>query len=138
MPTLALRGLRKEFGRVVAVDDVSLEIRERTFVSLLGPSGCGKTTTLSLIAGLEQPTAGEMADLLHIRHLLGRKPLQLSGGERQRVALGRALVKHPQVVLFDEPLSNLDAALRMRVRGEIRKIHMQRDMTSIFVTHDQE
>lgn len=196
MSRVELRGLSKHFGPVQAVKDVSLEIPDHAFVTLLGPSGCGKTTTLNLIAGLEKVTRGDIfldneritdwaphergmamvfqnyalyphmnvynnmafglklmkqypkdqidkrvrhvAELLELGHLLDRRISQLSGGQQQRVALGRAMVKEPKVFLFDEPLSNLDAALRTRMRIEIKKLHQQLKTTSIFVTHDQE
>jgi len=77
------------------------------------------------------------ADMLGIGHLMDRKPAQLSGGQQQRVALGRALVKEPQLLLFDEPLSNLDARLRLTMRGEIKRLQMELGITSIYVTHDQ-
>jgi multiple sugar transport system ATP-binding protein len=79
----------------------------------------------------------DAADILGIRELLGRKPRQLSGGQRQRVALGRAIVRHPQVFLFDEPLSNLDAKLRVQMRVELKKLHNRLNTTAIYVTHDQ-
>jgi multiple sugar transport system ATP-binding protein len=79
----------------------------------------------------------EAADILGIKDHLGRKPRMLSGGQRQRVALGRAIVRHPQVFLFDEPLSNLDAKLRVQMRVEIKKLHQRLSTTSIYVTHDQ-
>jgi multiple sugar transport system ATP-binding protein len=79
----------------------------------------------------------EVADLLQIKHLLDRKPGQLSGGQRQRVAMGRALVRHPDVFLFDEPLSNLDAKLRVDMRTEIKKLHQKLKTTIVYVTHDQ-
>ncbi|MER2508451.1 sn-glycerol-3-phosphate ABC transporter ATP-binding protein UgpC [Amaricoccus sp.] len=79
----------------------------------------------------------EVADLLQIRHLLDRKPGQLSGGQRQRVAMGRALVRDPDVFLFDEPLSNLDAKLRVDMRTEIKKLHQKLKTTIVYVTHDQ-
>src|SRR6266852_4349486 len=79
----------------------------------------------------------EAADILGIRELLKRKPRQLSGGQRQRVALGRAIVRHPQVFLFDEPLSNLDAKLRVQMRVELKKLHDRLGTTAIYVTHDQ-
>lgn len=195
MSRVELRGLAKSFGPVQAVKDVSLDIPDHAFVTLLGPSGCGKTTTLNLIAGLEKVTRGEVlldgqpitdwaphergmamvfqnyalyphmnvygnmafalkllkrpkaeidervrraARVLELEALLDRRISQLSGGQQQRVALGRAMVKEPKVFLFDEPLSNLDAALRTRMRIEIKKLHQQLKTTSIFVTHDQE
>src|SRR5580658_10830572 len=79
----------------------------------------------------------EAADILGIEQLLKRKPRQLSGGQRQRVALGRAIVRHPQVFLFDEPLSNLDAKLRVQMRVELKKLHERLGTTAIYVTHDQ-
>lgn len=181
----------KEFR---AVDDISLDILQGEFVTLLGPSGCGKTTTLRMIAGFDYPTTGDIylgdacinnltpdkrdtamvfqsyalfphcdvynniAYGLKIRHipkaemdervssiieLVGltgmeqRYPNQLSGGQQQRVALARALVMEPKVLLFDEPLSNLDAKLRMYMRTEIRKIQQKVGITAVYVTHDQ-
>nr|HMQ57565.1 ABC transporter ATP-binding protein [Rhizobiaceae bacterium] len=80
---------------------------------------------------------GEVAEMLQIAHLLKRKPSQLSGGQRQRVAMGRALVRDPQVFLFDEPLSNLDAKLRVDMRTEIKRLHQRMGITIVYVTHDQ-
>jgi multiple sugar transport system ATP-binding protein len=79
----------------------------------------------------------DAAEILGIQNLLARKPRQLSGGQRQRVALGRAIVRHPQVFLFDEPLSNLDAKLRVQMRVELKKIHNRLSTTAVYVTHDQ-
>jgi multiple sugar transport system ATP-binding protein len=79
----------------------------------------------------------DAADILGIHDLLARKPRQLSGGQRQRVALGRAIVRHPQVFLFDEPLSNLDAKLRVQMRVELKKLHNRLNTTAVYVTHDQ-
>lgn len=84
-----------------------------------------------------EKAVAEVADLLQIRHLLDRKPGQLSGGQRQRVAMGRALVRNPDVFLFDEPLSNLDAKLRVDMRTEIKKLHQKLGTTIVYVTHDQ-
>jgi multiple sugar transport system ATP-binding protein len=194
MAAIQVRSLFKQFGSLVAVDHVTLEIAEGEFVVLLGPSGCGKTTTLRLIAGLEAATSGqiligdqdvthlhprergcamvfqdyalyphmtvkdnlsfglrnlryakseielrvkEVSDMLQIGNLLERKPRQLSGGQRQRVALGRAIVRRPQVYLFDEPLSNLDAKLRAAMRVELAELHARLGTTSVYVTHDQ-
>ncbi|MBI3434543.1 MAG: ABC transporter ATP-binding protein [Proteobacteria bacterium] len=195
---LALHGVGCRFGKVTAVDDVTLELRAGEFVSLLGPSGCGKTTTLRMIAGFIHPTAGTIAmdgevlsspsgsqppqrrnmsmifqsyaiwphmtvaqnvafgvklrglnaatvkqkverilDIVRLRHLAERYPATLSGGQQQRVALARAMVVEPRVLLLDEPLSNLDASLREEMRFEIRRLHDEFRMTSIYVTHDQ-
>jgi len=193
--SLSLRNLARHYGHVRAVDDLSLEVPDGAFVTLLGPSGCGKSTTLNLVAGLDRPNAGTIllgdrdvtkvppnerrmamvfqsyalypnmtvfenigfslklrrrpaseitdrvtavAEMLDIAHLLERKPAQLSGGQQQRVALGRALVKQPLVFLLDEPFSNLDAALRARMRTEVKHLHLALGTTSLFVTHDQE
>jgi len=185
----------KEFGDVVAVNDLNLDIADKEFMVFVGPSGCGKTTALRLLAGLEEITSGqiligdrmvndvapkdrdiamvfqsyalyphlsvfdnmafslklrgtpreeikrrvgEAADILSIHELLDRKPRQLSGGQRQRVALGRAIVRKPQVFLLDEPLSNLDAKLRGQTRAEISKLHQRLETTFVYVTHDQQ
>jgi multiple sugar transport system ATP-binding protein len=191
---LLLKALTKRFGKVVAVEKLSLEVRDKEFVVLLGPSGCGKTTVLRCIAGLEAPDEGEIyigdklvndlepkqrnvamvfqtyalyphmsvfnniafplenagvpkdeikkkvqdtAKLLKIENLLDRKPKQLSGGQRQRVALGRAMVREPSVFLMDEPLSNLDAKLRVYMRAELKKLQKDVGITTVYVTHDQ-
>jgi len=185
----------KRYNDVVAVDDVSFEVRPGQLVTLLGPSGCGKTTTLRMVAGLEPVTSGRILiggndvtkraanerdvsmvfqsyalfphmnvldnvcygplsmgagkararDLAHAKlAMLGlagleqRLPSELSGGQQQRVAVARSLVLEPAVLLFDEPLSNLDAKLRRRVRQEIRELQQTLDLTVIYVTHDQE
>ena len=184
----------KQFGDVVAVNDLSFELKDKEFLVLVGPSGCGKTTALRCLAGLEEVTSGEIkidgrvvndvapkdrdiamvfqsyalyphmtvfdnmafglklrkvpkdqikkkveeaAKILNIEMLLKRKPKELSGGQRQRVAVGRAIVREPKVFLFDEPLSNLDAKLRVQMRTEITKLHQRLQTTFIYVTHDQ-
>ncbi len=194
MAKVILEGVSKNFGNVVAVKDADLEIKDGEFLVLLGPSGCGKTTTLRLIAGLEEPTGGEIyigdklvnniqpkdrdiamvfqnyalyphmnvyqnisfglrlrklpkeeinqrvkkaAEMLGIGELLLRKPKELSGGQKQRVALARAVVRNPKVYLMDEPLSNLDAKLRVQTRGELIKLHKRLGVTTVYVTHDQ-
>ena len=193
-PALELRAVRKSFGPVDVIHGIDLQVGEGEFVVFVGPSGCGKSTLLRLIAGLDQPTSGdivlqgrtvnhlpaserglsmvfqsyalyphmsvrqnlsfglenmamprpeiarrvdEAAKLLQIDALLDRRPGQLSGGQRQRVAIGRAIVREPIVFLFDEPLSNLDAELRLQMRVEISALHAQLRNTMIYVTHDQ-
>jgi putative spermidine/putrescine transport system ATP-binding protein len=195
MGRLQLTGITKRYGDFKALDDISLDVTEGEFVVLLGPSGCGKTTTLRIIAGFIEPTAGsvrlgerditalppwrrnaglvfqsyalfphmtvaenvafglemrklpkaEMAPkiaealrLVRLDHLADRLPRQLSGGQQQRVALARALVFRPDVLLLDEPLSNLDAKLRQDVRVEIRELQRKLGLTTVMVTHDQE
>ncbi|MBI1378245.1 MAG: ATP-binding cassette domain-containing protein [Frankiales bacterium] len=195
MSSVHLDKVVKKYGRVTVLDELSLDLPDGNFVTLLGPSGCGKTTTLGLIAGLDQPDSGrillgdrditrtppnergmaivfqnyalyphmsvfgnmafslklqryakdviqrrvkDVAGMLAIDSLLDRKPGQLSGGQQQRVALGRAMVKEPDVFLLDEPFSNLDAALRSRMRTEVKRLHLSLGTTTIFVTHDQE
>ena len=194
MAKVALENLTKNYGDVVAVDNVDLEIADGRFVVLLGPSGCGKTTILNVVAGLLEPTEGAIlidgvdvrhipahkrnmamvfqsyalyphlrvrdnlafplrmmkmtqaeieekvrwaAEALNIEELLARRPRELSGGQRQRVALGRAIVREPWAFLMDEPLSNLDAALRVEMRAELKKLHRRLKTTMIYVTHDQ-
>ncbi|MGH2616612.1 MAG: ABC transporter ATP-binding protein [Thermomicrobiales bacterium] len=197
MPPAAIRleGVEKRFETYQAVRGLDLEIRDGELLVLLGPSGCGKTTTLNMLAGLEQPTAGriffggqvvnavppeerdtamvfqsialyphlnvrdnigfalrtrkvpkdvvrqrvdEVAKMLDIDRLLGRKIHQLSGGQRQRVAIAKALVRRPQLFLLDEPFSSLDAELRRQMRSELVRIHREVATTMVFVTHDQE
>ena len=194
MVSVRLENLTKYFGKVRAVENLNLTIKDGEFLTFLGPSGCGKTTTLRCIAGLESPTSGqiyfddkvvndlsprernvamvfqsyalyphmsvrdniafplvvrktpkdeidrrvkEVAEFLHIEKILDRKPSEISGGERQRVALGRALIRKPTVFLMDEPLSNLDAKLRIYMRAELKALHRELGITTIYVTHDQ-
>lgn len=192
---LLLENVSKEFNKIHAVKNVSLEIREGEFVTLLGPSGCGKTTTLRMIAGFESPTSGKIYynnkvindlipqkrnfgivfqsyalfphmkvkenvafglkmhrhpkdrirrrvdELLHMVGLTEHKekyPPELSGGMQQRVALARALAPSPEVILLDEPLSALDAKIRVKLRAEIKQLQTDLGITTIYVTHDQE
>ncbi|MEQ9040599.1 MAG: sn-glycerol-3-phosphate ABC transporter ATP-binding protein UgpC [Silicimonas sp.] len=191
---LELKQIRKSFGPVDVIHGVDLQIGDGEFVVFVGPSGCGKSTLLRLIAGLDDPTSGDIllkgkrvnnvpaserglsmvfqsyalyphmsvrqnlsfglenmrmpkddiadrvdnaAKLLQIDQLLERRPGQLSGGQRQRVAIGRAIVREPIIFLFDEPLSNLDAELRLQMRVEISNLHAELGNTMIYVTHDQ-
>ncbi|GAA4419480.1 ABC transporter ATP-binding protein [Acidovorax lacteus] len=196
--SLEIAGINKRFGKgdksVEVLRKVDIHVAPGEFLILVGPSGCGKSTLLNIIAGLDNPTEGEVriggknvvgmpprdrdiamvfqsyalyptmsvadnigfalemrkmpkaeraariqevASMLQIEHLLDRRPSQLSGGQRQRVAMGRALARHPQLFLFDEPLSNLDAKLRVEMRAEIKRLHQASGITSVYVTHDQ-
>jgi spermidine/putrescine transport system ATP-binding protein len=194
-PDIRLEQVTKIFGDTVAVDAMSLDITSGEFFSLLGPSGCGKTTTLSMIGGFEDPTAGrillhgddvtrvppyrrnvntvfqsyalfphlnvfdnvafglrrkrlrspeirqrvgEMLELVALTGLDQRKPAQLSGGQQQRIALARALVNQPRVLLLDEPLGALDLKLRKQMQLELKRIQDEVGITFLYVTHDQE
>src|SRR6266700_3681192 len=149
--SLSIRGLTKRFGELAAVERIDLEVRHGEILALLGPSGCGKTTTLRMIAGLEQPTEGDIRfgerifvsvgagiDLPPEQRGLADKTIpQLSGGQQQRVALARTLVYEPSLMLFDEPFSNLDTQLRGQMRMELKALRRKVAMTGLFVTHDQ-
>jgi multiple sugar transport system ATP-binding protein len=194
MAEITLRGVTKSWGSVIGVDKVDLTVRDKEFMVFLGPSGCGKTTTMRMVAGLEEPTAGNIlidgeemvgvdprdrdvamvfqsyalypnmsiyenirfplrmrgvpksdqdamvrkaAAMVELGDLLERKPKALSGGQRQRAALARAIVREPRVFLMDEPLSNLDAKLRLTMRVQLKHIQRQLQTTTIYVTHDQ-
>lgn len=194
MAGISLKNITKSWGAFVGVDNQSLEVHDKEFLVLLGPSGCGKTTTMRMIAGLEDPTSGEIligdrvvnddlpkdrdiamvfqnyglyphmtvfdniayplkvrgtpkseigprvekaAEQVELTEFLHRKPKALSGGQRQRVALARAIVRTPQVFLMDEPLSNLDAKLRVTMRAELKHLSHQMQITTVYVTHDQ-
>jgi multiple sugar transport system ATP-binding protein len=194
MASIQLQNLVKSYGSFIGVRHMSLDIADEEFLVLLGPSGCGKTTTMRMIAGLEEPTEGEViiggevvndidardrdvamvfqgyalypnmsiyenirfplrmrgvpaaeqdrmireaADMVELGAYLDRKPGALSGGQRQRAALARAVVRHPQVFLMDEPLSNLDAKLRASMRVQIKHLQRKLKITTVYVTHDQ-
>lgn len=195
MARLQLEHLTKDFGKLRAVDGVSLDVADGEFVVILGPSGAGKTTTLKMIAGAETPTSGlvrigervvnaiepskrnvamafesyalyphftvyknlafplrapgvkmpedevkkrvtAVAEMLNIQMLLERLPQHLSNGQKQRVALGRAMVREPDVLMLDEPISHLDAKLRHRMRTEFKALEATLRYTTIYVTHD--
>lgn len=195
MPLLSLNKISKRFAQTQAVADVSLEVERGEFFGLLGPSGCGKTTTLRMIAGLEEPDAGEIRfadkeithvsperrgfgmvfqnyalfphlnvfenvafglrarhkskheinervtaalELIQLPGYAKRRVDELSGGQQQRVAIARAIAIEPALLLFDEPLSNLDVALREETRGELRELVNRLGLTAVYVTHDQE
>ncbi len=198
---ISIRGIRKAFGKLVAIQDFSLEVGAGEVVSLLGPSGCGKTTTLRCLAGLESPDTGEIAingrpvfsstrkimlppesrGLSMVfqqyalwphmsvfenvafglrvqrapKHVIAEQTesalrrvrlwekrhsriSELSGGQQQRVALARAIAIRPDVILFDEPLSNLDAKLREELRFELLQLQRDLGFSAIYVTHDQD
>lgn len=202
MPSIELKNITKNYGGGTpnAVNDLNLTIEDGDFMCLLGPSGCGKTTTLRMICGLENPTAGtirigdrivdsvedgifvppehrklglvfqsyalwphltvqdnvefglklkktpqaerrqrvgETMEKLGIGKYAKRYPSELSGGQQQRVALARMLAINPEILLLDEPLSNLDARLRLEMRAELKRIHEEFNTTVVFVTHDQ-
>lgn len=200
MEKIRISHLSKKYGKVLAVDSVTLTVEDKEFFSLLGPSGCGKSTVLRCVAGLEEPSEGEvyigatrvnssvdrinvptelrpigmvfqnyavwphmtvhdnvayplklkklpkeivetkLKDALHtvgLERLSDRYPSQLSGGEQQRVALARALIKEPEVLLLDEPLSNLDAKLREQMRFELKDLQRRTGIPILYVTHDQ-
>ena len=194
MSELKVKGLRRSFGKVVALDDITFDVADGEYFCLLGPSSSGKTTTLRAIAGLEDLEAGsvrfagkdvtnapvqgrgmsmifqtfalfphmsveanlahplnrdgvassevrkrvgEVAELLRVTHTLKRKPGTLSGGEQQRVAIGRAIVRRPKLLLMDEPLTNLDAKLRHDMRAEFKRLHRELGMTMLYATPDQ-
>jgi len=196
---LSIDGVSKEYGRELAVEDLSLSVKDGELLTLLGPSGCGKTTTLRMIAGLEEPSSGtitiadetvtadadgpfkkpeerdvgivfqdyalfphltvgeniafgldemddeetdarvsELLELVDLQAHEEKMPNQLSGGQQQRVALARSLAPEPDVLLLDEPFSNLDVRLRVEMREEVRRILKRAGVTAISVTHDQE
>jgi multiple sugar transport system ATP-binding protein len=194
MARIQLKDLVKTWGSSVGVKRMSLDIADGEFLVLLGPSGCGKTTTMRMVAGLEDPTSGEIwigercvnalepkdrdvamvfqsyglypnmtvyenisfplrirgtpkgeihpavmkaSAKVELDDFLQRRPKELSGGQRQRVALARAIVRQPKVFLMDEPLSNLDAKLRVSMRAHIKHLHHELGVTTIYVTHDQ-
>ena len=194
MAEIQLRNITKRWGGFVGVDDFDLTIKDQEFLVLLGPSGCGKTTTMRMVAGLENPTDGDIlidgkrvndlepkdrdvamvfqsyalypnmnvydnirfplkvrgidpsthdervrraSAMVELDDFLHRKPAELSGGQRQRVALARAIVREPNVFLMDEPLSNLDAKLRVSTRAQIKNLSHELKVTTIYVTHDQ-
>jgi ABC-type spermidine/putrescine transport systems, ATPase components len=193
--TITIKNAVKRFGNKTIIPDLSLEIKEGEFFTLLGSSGCGKTTLLRMIAGfntieggsfyfndklinqipsyqrnigmvfqnyavfphmntaknigyglkqrkVKEPEyserVGEILDIVQISELKDRMPTQMSGGQQQRVALARAIVIQPDVLLMDEPLSNLDAKLRVEMRSAIKRIQKQFKITTLYVTHDQE
>ncbi len=194
MSSIRLQNIRKEFGAVVAVKELSLEFPDSKFAALLGPSGCGKTTTMNMISGLEAPTSGlvyfddrrmndvppgerdvgfvfqnyaifthmtvydnigfglkikkipsdqirrevqKVAELLQLTDMLYQSAGRLSVNDMQKVALGRSMITNPRIFLLDEPFSNLDAAFRAYMRGELKRLQREIGQTMVYVTHDQ-
>ncbi|MGF1475489.1 MAG: ABC transporter ATP-binding protein [Geminicoccaceae bacterium] len=194
MASIKLQGVRKDYGVQTVVKDLDLAVEDKEFLVLLGPSGCGKTTTMRMVAGLVEPSAGtieiggrtmaeveprdrdvamvfqsyalypnmtvyenirfplrmrgepwanhdrlvrEAAAMVELGDYLNRRPKFLSGGQRQRAALARAIVRRPQAFLMDEPLSNLDAKLRISMRAQLKHVQRELKITTIYVTHDQ-
>src|SRR6266571_3370182 len=146
MAGVTLRNLTKTFKNVLAVNNVNLEIRDKAMVFQNYALYPHMTVYKNMAFALElrrtpreeiKKRVGAVADMLGLSQLLERKPKQLSGGQRQRVALGRAIVREPKVFLMDEPLSNLDAKLRVQTRAELIKLHRRLGITTIYVTHDQ-
>src|SRR5919112_878156 len=136
---IAVRKLHKQYGSFTALDNVSVEVPDGSLTALLGPSGSGKSTLLRVIAGLEQPDAGEVVVAgARATHIPARNPPQLSGGQRQRMALARALAVQPRVLLLDEPFGALDANVRADLRAWLRRLHEEVAVTTVLVTHDQE
>ncbi len=197
---IKITNLYKKWGDVTAIDNMNLTIEEGDFITLLGPSGCGKTTTLRSIAGLEDPSGGQIylneklvfskkeeivvtpakrnlglvfqsyalwphmtvfeniafglkikklpkqevrnkvlsvLEDMKLKGYEGRYPQELSGGQQQRIAIARMIVNRPDIYLMDEPLSNLDAKLRVDMRSELKELHQRSGATTVYVTHDQ-
>jgi multiple sugar transport system ATP-binding protein len=152
MSFLKIENVTKSYGAVEVLHRVNINVAEGEFLLLVGPLGCGRSTLLNMIVaqniafGLEMHGApkperesamARVSDMLQITPLLNRKSGQFPGGQRQRVAMGRALVRDPDVFLFDHPLSNFDTKLRVNMRTEIKKLHLRLGTTIAYVTHDQ-
>ena len=190
-----LQNISKSFGKTLVLDELSLEVKENEFITLLGPSGCGKTTTLRIIVGFEKPDQGKVIfdgtditnipankrnlntvfqkyalfqhmtigeniafglkiknksasyikdkikyalKLVNLEGFENRKPSSLSGGQQQRIAIARAIVNEPKVLLLDEPLGALDLKLRQDMQYELMRLKEELGITFIYVTHDQE
>ena len=156
-PLVQIKNINKFYGKNHVVKDLSIDVQEGEFLTILGSSGSGKSTTLRMVAGFEQPTTGEimldginvadkepfervmeMLDLVQLGGFEGRKPDQLSGGQKQRVAIARALVNRPKILLLDEPLGALDLKLRKQMQLELKRLQRKLNITFLYVTHDQE
>ena len=194
-PILKIENLSKRFGKNLVLEDISFEVEQGEFLSLLGPSGCGKTTILRLLIGIEKASSGrifkfgedisdlspmkrnigivfqnyslfpnmnvyqniayalksrklskeeidkkvkEIIDIVELNEHVNKKPVNLSGGQQQRVAIARTLVLNPDIILFDEPMSALDAEIKVVLRNQLKEIQKKLNITMIYVTHDQE
>ena len=192
---LQIENLTKKFNNKCVLDNISFDVNDGEFLSILGPSGCGKTTLLRILIGIETPTSGkikkneknitkwhsstrgmgivfqnyalfpnmsvlenvmyalnikiknkdkakktalEVLDKVNLTEHINKKPSQLSGGQQQRVAIARTLVLNPDIILFDEPMSALDADNRLKLRKEFKDIQKKFKITMIYITHDQE
>lgn len=192
---IRIENLCKRFGKRLVLEDISFNINEGEFVSLLGPSGCGKTTILKLLIGIDRPSSGriykydeditflspskrnigivfqnyslfpnmnvyqniayalknkkiskeeidkrvrQIIDIVDLNDHIYKKPRNLSGGQQQRVAIARTLVLNPDIILFDEPMSALDAEIKISLRKELKEIQRKFNITMVYVTHDQE
>jgi len=194
-PILKIENLSKRYGKNLVLEDISFEVEQGEFLSLLGPSGCGKTTILRLLIGIEKASSGriykfgedisdlspmkrnigivfqnyslfpnmnvyqniayalksrklskeeidrkvkEIIDIVELNEHVNKKPVNLSGGQQQRVAIARTLVLNPDIILFDEPMSALDAEIKVVLRNQLKEIQKKLNITMIYVTHDQE
>lgn len=192
---ITVKNLTKEFNKKTVLNDISFDVKNGEFLSILGPSGCGKTTLLRILIGIEKPTSGsimkedkyitnwypskrgmgivfqnyalfpnmtvlenvmyalkiklrnkelakkqsmEVIEKVGLMEHINKKPHQLSGGQMQRVAIARTLVLNPDIILFDEPMSALDADNRLKLRKEFKEIQKKFKITMIYITHDQE
>lgn len=195
MINLTVKNLKKVYNKKVILNDISFDVKQGEFLSILGPSGCGKTTLLKILIGIEEPTSGiilkkekditnedaskrgmgivfqnyalfqnmnvlnnvmyalnlkiknkeeakkkslEILKIVHMEEHLNKYPHELSGGQQQRVAIARTIVLNPDIILFDEPMSALDADNRLLLRKELKNIQKKFKTTMIYVTHDQE
>jgi len=195
MVNLEIKNITKIYNDKKVLDDVSFEVFDGEFLSILGPSGCGKTTLLKILIGIEEPTSGEilknnknivsldpslrkmgmvfqnyalfpnmtvldnvmyalnlklknkekaksdslkMLKIVNMEEHLNKYPHELSGGQQQRVAIARTLALKPDIILFDEPMSALDADNRLSLRKELKEIQKEFKTTMIYITHDQE
>lgn len=195
MANLKINNLSKTYNKKTVLDNISFEVKDGEFLSILGPSGCGKTTLLKILIGIEKPTSGliikndkyitnydaskrgmgivfqnyalfpnmkaienvmyalnikiknkqkakekalEMIKIVKMEEHIDKYPHELSGGQQQRIAIARTLALNPDIILFDEPMSALDADNRLTLRKELKQIQKKFKTTMIYITHDQE